>query len=177
MNTHSLAGRVSVASANGQYGLFALDTIEEGERVLRIEGERTVRPTRYSVQIDENVHLDLSEGCSLGDMTTRYAWRFLNHHCDPNTVIRDREVFALRRIAPLEEITFNYNTTEYEMAEPFVCHCSSCGCLGSIRGFKHLTTAERDRLRPWLAPYLLRILESQPPLPAASETVSANVTP
>jgi hypothetical protein len=175
MNTYSRAGRIGVTSASGQYGLFALEAIEAGELVLRIEGERTAKPTRYSVQIDENVHIDLGEGYSHEAMVAGHAWRFLNHRCDPNTMIRGQDVLAVQRILPLEEVNFNYNTTEYEMAEPFVCHCSSRGCLGRIRGFKHLPAAERERLRPWLAPHLLRVWESRPS-PSTSVLASAGVT-
>jgi len=57
-------------------------------------------------------------------------------------------------IVPIE------TTTEYDMAEPFACHCGSPRCFGTIRGFKHLTEDERERLRPFLAPHLASLLDS-----------------
>lgn len=51
----------------------------------------------------------------------------------------------------------SFNTTEFDLAEPFDCHCGSPGCFGTIRGFKYLTADERERLQPMLAPYLSRL--------------------
>ena len=171
------ARRVGVVPANGQHGLFASETIEAAELLLRIEGERTSRPTRYSVQVDKNVHIDVRQGCTPEELIERYAWRFMNHRCEPNTMIRGQDVLAVRRILPLEEVTFNYDSTEYEMAEPFVCHCSSQRCLGLIRGFKYLPLADRERLRPWLAPHLLRAWESEFALAVAAAMAHAGTTP
>lgn len=152
---------VSKRCVDTQYGLFANVAINEGELLFRIEGERTSYPTRYSVQIDENVHIDIGAGCLPDEFIKKYPWRFMNHSCEPNTVIYGQEVFAKRSILPLEEVTYNYNTTEYEMAEPFICRCPSSGCLRLIRGFKYLSVPERELLRPWLAPHILRIWESE----------------
>ena len=55
--------------------------------------------------------------------------RYLNHHCNPNSnivVIPDVEpslVVSNKPIFEGEEITFDYETTESEMAEPFKCAC------------------------------------------------------
>ena len=53
-----------------------------------------------------------------------------------------------------EEITFNYLTSEWDMAEAFECRCGAERCLGNIRGFKHLTPAEQAGLEPLLTPFL-----------------------
>lgn len=151
--------RVGVVRRQGQFSLVATEAISPGERIFCIEGEWTSRPTRYSVQIDENVHIDLGQQ-SLELVLDRYYWRFMNHHCEPSAILRGQEVYAARSIAIWEEITFNYNTTEYEMAEAFACQCGSMRCRGIIQGFKSLSSDERRALRPWLAPYLLRYLET-----------------
>ena len=82
--------------------------------------------------------------------------------CDPNALVRNLEVVTSREIQPWEEITFNYNTTEYDIADPFTCRCGSVHCLGEIRGFKRLMPAERESLRFFLAPHLRRILLQYP---------------
>lgn len=82
----------------------------------------------------------------------------MNHSCDPNTLIRGQDVIASHDIEPWADVTFNYNTTEFDMAEPYNCHCSSPDCLESIKGFKYLTAAGRGRLRPSPAPHLNRLL-------------------
>jgi hypothetical protein len=150
--------RVGVVRRQGQFSLVATETIAVGERLFRIEGERTSTPTRYSVQLEEDVHIDLGQQ-PLELVLDRYYWRFMNHHCEPNALIRGLDVYAARGIAPWEEITFNYNTTEYHMAEPFDCHCGSPHCLGQVSGFQQLSSAAREELRPWLAPYLVQLLD------------------
>jgi hypothetical protein len=151
---------VGVMRSGRSYRLVALQPIAAGATVFRLEGELTDRATRYSVQLDENVHLDVGGDHSTEEMLDRYFWRFMNHSCDPNTVISNREVIALREIAPWTDITFNYNSTEYDMAEPFDCHCGAARCFGVIRGFIHLPAGEREKLRSQLAPYLRHLLPS-----------------
>lgn len=138
--------------------LVASRAIRAGERVLVISGSQRTKPSKYSVQIDEHLHLDVAEDCPVDVMKARHPWCFLNHSCDANTYVRGTEVVALRDIGVWDDVTFNYNTTEYRMASPFACRCGARTCLGEIRGFSHLPAAERERLRPWLAAHLQRHL-------------------
>jgi hypothetical protein len=153
---------VGVVRVSGEYRLLSVVPFRPGEFLFEIEGEITHTPTRYSVQIDREAHIDLGESYDLEQLLDRYYWRFMNHSCQPNAAIHGRSVIALRPICPWEEITFDYNTTEYEIAEPFHCRCESIDCRKIIRGFKYLTRTERARLRPWLAPYLLSLLDEDP---------------
>jgi hypothetical protein len=159
----SLTAPCGVLRAAGEYRLVAIRPIQEGERLFRMEGDRVSRPSRYSVQIGEELHMDLGPGYSSEEMLDRYFWRFMNHGCDPNMLIAGEDVLALHDIEPGETLTFNYNTTEWNMAEPFRCRCGSPQCLGTIRGYKHLTAAQREELFPPAAPHLLRraAMESQ----------------
>ena len=151
---------VGVLRSNGAYRLIAVQKIAAGTHLFRIEGEKTHRPTRYSVQIDEELHIDLGSGYSEEEIFDRYYWRFTDHSCEPNTLIHSQEVIASQDIEPWADVTFNYNTTEYDMAEPFECKCGSLQCSGMIKGFRHLTSEQRERLQPLLAPYLSRMLPS-----------------
>jgi hypothetical protein len=149
---------VGVVRADGAYRLVAVRPVAAGACLFRIEGEKTHQPTRYSIQIGRDLHIDLAVKRSSDEIFDRYYWRFMNHSCDPNTLVRGEEVIACRDIEPWTEVTFNYNTTEYDMAEPFDCRCRSPRCGGTIRGFKHLTPKERERLGPTLAPHLVCLL-------------------
>jgi len=142
--------------------LVALRPVTAGTRMFAITGRETTAPTRYSLQVGPALHLDQDCARDELDLVWRYFWRYLDHHCDPTTVIRDREVIAVRDIAEGDGVTFNYNTTEYDMAAPFRCHCGSDRCAGVIRGARHLPPAERARLAPWLSDWLL---ESAPVRP------------
>jgi hypothetical protein len=162
--TTPLSGRrtsIAVLRAHGAWHLVALQAFAAGELVLRIEGELTEHPTRYSVQLGVAQHVEIPAG-ELGDLERvfdRYPWRFLNHSCAPSARVEGRKLLAARAIAPWEEITFDYNTTEDDMASPFTCRCGHCDGR-RIGGFSNLTRAEQERLRPNLAPHLRRRLDS-----------------
>lgn len=134
--------------------LITICAVPTHVRLFRIEGRETPVPTRYSLQVGRDLHLDQGDARNPEDRVARRFWRYMNHHCEPSTVIRDREVIALRDIAAGEGVTFDYNTTEYDMADPFSCHCGSAHCVGTVRGARHLPPAQRARLAPWLPDYL-----------------------
>ncbi|MEY5032012.1 MAG: Phosphoribosylformylglycinamidine synthase [Planctomycetota bacterium] len=104
-------------------------------------------------------------GLALADdeMRRRHPWRFLNHSCDPSAAVQSRSLIALRPIAAGEQITFDYTTTEGSMAEPFTCLCGASGCVGTVRGFAHLSAAEQRARRDRLAPHLRALLEQPGP--------------
>lgn len=134
--------------------LVATQRIASGTRLFHIEGRETATPSRHSLQVGWDLHLDQEGARDPADRLARFYWRYMNHDCDPTTVIRARDVVALRDITPGDGITFDYNTTEYELAEPFECRCGSAHCVGVVRGARHLTPRQRERLEPWLPDYL-----------------------
>lgn len=141
---------------------MALRTIQPGELLFPVEGRRTRTPSKYSVQIDTEWHLDPGVGPGIHEAMDAQFWRFMNHSCDPNVLLREQRVVGLRAILPGEDLTFDYHTTEYELAEPFGCRCGSVQCLGVIRGFRYLSPVARERLRHHLPRYLLRYLDPVP---------------
>ena len=70
------------------------------EILITYDGPILDHPTRYSIQIDENRHI---EG-------TPESNAYLNHSCAPNTFVDWKGVFlrALRNIDAGEELTCNY---------------------------------------------------------------------
>lgn len=147
--------RAAVARIHGNYHLVAAGLIQPGELIMRLEGDLTRQPTRYSVQVDAGLHLEVPAEAGLELLLDRFFWRFLNHSCDPSAIIRGRDVLARRRIKPWDEVTFDYDSTEYDMAEPFPCRCGSSRCRGFVRGYRHLTAAQRRRMQPYVADFLL----------------------
>ena len=134
------------ARTDGQKGLFALQDIAENEVLLTYDGPAMDHPTRLSIQIDDDRHI---EG-------TKDSNAFLNHSCDPSAYV-DWNKLCLRARRPIlsgEEITCNYFTTDYELHETFACKCGSPKCKGEIRGFKYLSKDEQRELEPWLPPFL-----------------------
>jgi non-ribosomal peptide synthetase component F len=150
---------VAVIYAAEHYRLMATEPIAAGATVCPIRGERTKAPTRWTVQVGARAHIEADPATTLDDCIERFPWRYLNHSCEPNTRIAGLHVIAIRPIRAGEELTFNYNSTEFDMTSPFACHCGSPVCHGMIRGFTHLTADERERLRPLLSPHLRRLLK------------------
>ena len=124
----------------GHLGLFATKDIREGAIILYLTKDSTFLsyPTRTSIQV-ENRHLEHYEGgCT-------------NHHCNPSAKIVIHPNFqgqnpgaqwevglavllvAKKDILGGEEITFDYETTEEELAEPFKCNCHGRWIRGKSR--------------------------------------------
>jgi hypothetical protein len=159
IDTIHRTGSVAVIRIDEEFKLLSARTVSRDERLLVIEGELTSTPTRYSVQVGPSSHVDLPADHRLEEILDKFYWRFMNHSCEPNAVIRGREIYSLRALEPWEEVTFNYNTTEYDIAEPFDCCCGNPCCSGRICGFRYLPGAEQERLRPHLAHHLLSVLD------------------
>lgn len=145
---------VGVLVEQSERRLVSVQPIAEGTVVCRIEGFETRTPTKYSLQVGRDLHLDQRGARDATDRVRRFYWRYMNHACEPNTRIVDRRVVALRDIAQLEAVTFDYNTTEYDIAEPFRCACGAPTCVGLVRGARHLTPAQRARIAHLLPDYL-----------------------
>jgi hypothetical protein len=151
------ASSVAVVRAGGEYRLIANRPVGIGEQLFTIVGEPTGAPTRYTVQIEHDMHIDVPDEYGFEAILDQFYWRFMNHGCDPSVMIKGRAVVSLKPIGFGQEITFNYNTTEYDMAEPFSCRCGSDRCAGRVQGFRYLSADERRHLRPWLAAHLLSV--------------------
>lgn len=145
---------VGVLVEHEQRRLIAVRPIRAGTSIFQLEGRETTVATRYSVQVARDVHLDPDDVAYPMDRVRSRSWMYLNHHCEPSAWIHERVLVALRDIAPGEGVTFDYNTTEWDMASPFDCHCGSAHCVGRVRGAKHLTPEQRARVERWLAAYL-----------------------
>jgi len=91
-------------------GLYAKKRFSTENVVLILEGTYLPYPTKTSIQVG-NKHLESWEG------------GHVNHHCKPNTKVVQMMLVALKNIEIGDEITFDYETTEAELAVPFKCAC------------------------------------------------------
>jgi hypothetical protein len=152
----------SVRETTTGVGVFATRDIDAGERVLDINGTVQRHPTRYSIQVMLDEHIDCHESLSDEEMRARFPWRFLNHCCEPNAGIVGRTLVARRAIRAGEQVTFDYTTTESTMAEPFGCRCGAAKCLGRVSGFLSLTAEEQRARAALVAPHLKSFLPKSP---------------
>ena len=123
---------VDVVDGHGQ--LLATNTFQPGEHILRLHGEVVDQPSKFSVQIGPGEHIDIPADVRAEQPLDRYRWRFLNHSCEPNAAFDGLNLVAIRTIRASDQITFDYDTTEYDMSTPFDCHCESTNCRGVVRG-------------------------------------------
>lgn len=143
---------------SGEYrSLRATSNIEKGTTILSIDGEEVPLPSRHSVQIGRGIHILPHMP---GSLRSPCVWQFMNHSCEPNVVVdtESRRFVARRSIKSGEELTFNYNTTEWDMAEPFDCNCSSVSCVGTVRGFRYLPPVLQAELAGECAPHIRNLI-------------------
>lgn len=88
-------------------GLFATKDYSKGVIVYTLTGEIFDHPTRESIHIGNNKHIYDEYGI------------FINHSFTPNILIDGYSMVALSNIQANDELTFNYNDTEINMANPF----------------------------------------------------------
>jgi len=145
----ALSSKIAIRlRTDGQRGLFAIQDVKAGDILVTYDGPIIDCPTRYSIQIDEDKHIEGTEESNA----------FLNHSCSPNAYVDWNGVClrALRDIMAGEEVTCNYLTTDWELHEKFVCRCGAPNCYGAIRGLKYLSPQQQFQLRPFLPPFMRR---------------------
>lgn len=154
---------MAVARLGAGHGIVARQGFDRGDILLTLQGRLASKPSRFSVQIDDRLHLEPAQKSQRNGTFDSSSWRLLNHSCEPNARLAYPNVVALRKITAGEQITFDYNSTEFDMSEPFECQCGTASCSHVIRGFKHLSPLAKERLRPLLAPHLARTLDANSP--------------
>ncbi|HEY0171214.1 MAG TPA: SET domain-containing protein-lysine N-methyltransferase [Pyrinomonadaceae bacterium] len=138
--------KLEIREKDGSKGVFAREDILTNS-VFKLGGEVSGHPDRHSLQLGQGRHLHVptdEDGVENPD----FFWRYLNHSCEPNGYIDTAgpAFVALRKISKGEECTFNYLTTEFEMAVPFTCRCGAAKCFGLIRGSAHLSVGQKEEL-------------------------------
>jgi hypothetical protein len=118
---------------DGQHQLHSRRPIKKGDVVCSFLAAQTLsEPTYLTVQTGKNEHITLDPDCL----------QYLNHSCDPNVFLDtdEKKLVCLRDVGAGEELTFFYPSTEWEMAQPFVCLCGSSRCLKLIQGASFLSS-------------------------------------
>ena len=126
---------VRPSAIDGQ-GVFAAEPIAAYRKIGEIRGESVsvddarIRATRHErimiVEVSARRAIDFSKSAD--------PMRYTNHSCTPNArlcIAQGRvEFYALRRIAPGEEVTVNYGETHH--AGQLTCRCGAPGCVGRL---------------------------------------------
>ncbi len=126
---------VQPSTIDGQ-GAFAAETIPPRLKVGEIRGESiTVQQARIrATRIERIMIVELSDRKAIDFSRSADPMRYTNHSCQPNARLCIRqgrvEFYALRSIAPGEEITVDYGETHHE--GKLRCRCGVAGCRGAL---------------------------------------------
>src|ERR1044072_3240933 len=145
------------------HGLFVTESVSGGDVITELYGEIASTPNHRSIQIGRDRHVH-----------NKYV-DYINHACAPNAYICVRgnavTLIALRPIvANSDEITLNYNYSEYSLAHSFKCRC--CPEHNAIMGYRYIAKdADRGKARfsdKYVLPYLRDLATEEFGAPARS---------
>lgn len=91
----------------GEYGLYATQSYVKGQIVFVLSGKIFSNPTRETIYVGNGIHVHDPFGI------------YINHSFSPSVRIDSYNVIAARDINDGDEITFDYNQNEIQMASPF----------------------------------------------------------
>lgn len=123
-------------------GVYALQFIRRGTRIIEYTGERTSWEAAPNDENDPHTfNFGLDNGQVINPLVGGNDARWINHSCDPNceTAEEDDRIFidAMRDIQPGEELFYDY---ALEIDEPiteeakrkYACNCGSPTCRGTM---------------------------------------------
>lgn len=120
--------RLAVRRSLSGRGLFTHDRIPKGSCIIEYVG----RPaTEKQIRENRGKYLFWTSSRSMidGNIAANTA-RFINHSCAPNCEIAIRKrrvfVFALRNIAPGEELSYDYGEEYFDLHLVGRCRCVKC---------------------------------------------------
>lgn len=111
-----------------------------GDIVCNFNAETTQNFATYlTVQTGANSHITLMPS----------FLQYINHSCVPNVFFDTStwQLVCIREMQQGDEFTFFYPSTEWEMAQPFVCNCGHAQCLQLINGASHLSVATLSKYK------------------------------
>jgi SET domain-containing protein len=121
--------RLTVRRARTGLGLFALEDIPRGKRIVEYVGPLVANEVversrgRYFFGVNSKWSIDGSPRSNLA--------RYINHSCAPNAeaIITGRRVWiwSRKKIKAGEEITYNYGREYFnDLIRPAGCKCAKC---------------------------------------------------
>lgn len=118
------------------HGLFAVEAIPQGRRILPYLGEKITGPERARRLAAGNAYIfHLNYRYAIDGQSLENTARYINHSCAPNCRVDKTGdtlwVVALRDIAAGEELSFNYGY-DVQQYHHNPCHCGAPTCCGYI---------------------------------------------
>jgi hypothetical protein len=123
---------VLLNNASNQKSLHAAISFSQADVICRFNADITQSYATYlTVQTGASKHITLMPE----------FLQYINHSCSPTVFFNtsSMELVCLQAMQPGDEFTFFYPSTEWEMAQPFICNCGSAACIQLINGASHLS--------------------------------------
>jgi hypothetical protein len=131
---------VLLNNASNQKSLHANISFSPGDVICKFNANITQSYATYlTVQTGTSRHITLKPE----------FLQYTNHSCEPSVFFNtsSMELVCLKAMQPGDEFTFFYPSTEWEMAQPFVCNCGSAACIQLINGASHLSIATLSKYK------------------------------
>jgi SET domain-containing protein len=118
------------------HGVFAAEMIPPRLKIGEIRGEAITcaEGRRRAATLHRIMIVEISPRTAIDASKSTDPMRFTNHSCQANArlaIIAGRiEFYALRAIAPGEEITVDYGETHHE--GKLRCRCGAPNCIGAL---------------------------------------------
>lgn len=129
-------------------GVYALQPIARGERIIEYKGEVISWPEALRrhphdpADPNHTFYFSLDDGTHVIDAGVGgNAARWINHACEPNCQAEEVQgrvyIKALRKLKPGEELFYDYGLVIDERYTPklkreYACHCGSPRCRGTL---------------------------------------------
>lgn len=147
-------------------GLFAKQLIAAGE-IVAVKGGHILTRQEWTA-LEEQLgpaEIQIAEDLVIAPADRSHregAMLFTNHSCDPNIAVQGQIVFvAMRDIAPGEELTHDWATTDDEDYD-IECRCGSHNCRGRVTGKDWMNNELQEKYKGWFSWYIQRRIDELP---------------
>ncbi|MEI9935500.1 MAG: SET domain-containing protein-lysine N-methyltransferase [Ferruginibacter sp.] len=138
--SHHRFAEVWLDASTNQKSLHAIVAINAGDVIEPFFAGSIQRHATYlTVQTGIDEHITLRPE----------FLQYINHSCEPNVFFdtTNMQLVCIKPLQPGDELSFFYPSTEWKMAQPFVCNCGSTDCLQLINGASHLSKETLSKYR------------------------------
>lgn len=139
-------------------GVYATRAFKKGDLLSVWGGDILNRAQLEKCTPTQQIHaVQVEEGCYIVPHGEPEVGDYFNHSCEPSAGLQGQiALCAMRDIAPDEEITFDYATTDSSDYDEFTCACGVPSCRGKVRGDDWKRPDVQAKYAGWFSPYLAR---------------------
>lgn len=98
---------MEIKNKNGYLFLIASRNYKKNSLIKKLQGKILKKPTKFTIEIGPSKHILDKYGI------------YMNHSFNPNCKIFNQSIISIKNIKKGDELTFNYNTNETKMSNPF----------------------------------------------------------